>query len=153
MVGNVTLIVSAISVARPPWEVFAYVADPSRFGEWQSGVVSGHVEGGGPPKVGSRCVMTHRIGGSARTSVAEVTQVIAPLAWAIRGLDGPVRADVNVTVDSINGGQSSRVTIRFDFRGHGVGAFLLPMVLRHAREEVPRSCQNLKKRLEADRHR
>jgi uncharacterized protein YndB with AHSA1/START domain len=30
---------SSFEVARPPDEVFAYVADPSRFPEWQDDVV------------------------------------------------------------------------------------------------------------------
>jgi uncharacterized protein YndB with AHSA1/START domain len=142
-------IVAEVNVARPPGEVFAYATDPSRFGEWQSGVVSGHIEGDGPARVGSKCVMTRRIGGAVRTSVSEVTQANPPLAWAVRGLDGPVRADVSLTVDAIDGGGASHVTIRLDFRGHGVGAILLPLVIRQARTEVPLSCRNLKRRLEA----
>ena len=93
--------------------------------------------------------MTRRVGGTVRTSVSEVTQVNPPLAWAVRGLDGPVRADVIVAVDSVNGGAGSHVTIRLDLRGHGPGAILLPLVIRQARKEVPRSCQNLKRRLES----
>lgn len=31
----------------------------------------------------------------------------------------------------------------------GAGAILLPLVIRQARKEVPRSCKNLKRRLEA----
>ena len=141
-------IVAEVNVSRPPREVFAYATDPSRFGEWQPGVVSGHIEGDGPTQVGSRCVMTRRVGGAVRTSVSEVTQVNPPLAWAVRGLDGPVRADVSVTVDSVSGGAGSHVTIRLYFHGHGAGVILLPLVIRQARKEVPRSCRNLKRRLE-----
>jgi carbon monoxide dehydrogenase subunit G len=142
-------IVSEVDIARPREEVFAYVTDPARFGEWQSGVVSGHIEGDGPLQVGSRCVMTRRIGGSNRTSVSEVTQMTPPEDWSIRGIDGPIRADVTVAVAPISDNQGSHVTIRLDFHGHGIGAVLLPMVVRQARKEVPRSCQNLKQRLEA----
>ena len=42
---------SDVEVARPLDEVFGNVTDPSRFGEWQSGVVSGHIEPEGPPMV------------------------------------------------------------------------------------------------------
>jgi len=93
--------------------------------------------------------MTRRIGGSERTSTSEITEFSPPRAWAIRGVDGPIRADVTVTVDPVNDGQGSHVTIRLDFHGHGIGRMLLPMVARQARSEAPRSCQNLKKRLEA----
>jgi uncharacterized protein YndB with AHSA1/START domain len=59
-------IVSTIDVARPPADVFSYVTDPSRFHEWQKGVVNGHMEGPGPPGVGSKCVTTRRIGVAER---------------------------------------------------------------------------------------
>ena len=142
-------IVSDVNIARPPDEVFSYVSDPSRFGEWQSGVVSGHIEGDGPPGVGSKCVMTRRIGGSERTSTSEITQSSPPRIWAIRGIDGPIRANVDVTVEPLSNDLESRVTIRLDFHGHGIGKMLLPMVIRQARKEVPQSCQNLKRRLES----
>jgi uncharacterized protein YndB with AHSA1/START domain len=149
----VTLIMSEVEIARPPREVFGYVTDPSRFGEWQAGVVSGHIEGDGPPGVGSRCVIPRRIGGAERTVISEITQIDPPRAWAIRGVDGPIRADVNVTIDPVSNGQGSHVTIRLDFHGHGIGKVLLPMVVRQARREVPQSCQNLKTRLEAAENR
>jgi uncharacterized protein YndB with AHSA1/START domain len=144
----VALIVSDVEIARPPGEVFAYVTDPSRFGEWQSSVVGGHIEGDGPPKAGSRCITTRRIGGSEQASISEITQVSPPAAWAIRGINGPIRADVNVTVDPVNDGQGSHVSIRLDFHGHGIRKLLLPIVVRQARKEAPQSCQALKKRLE-----
>jgi GNAT superfamily N-acetyltransferase len=93
--------------------------------------------------------MTRHIGGAERTSVSEITQIAPPGAWAIRGVDGPIRADVNVAVEPVSNGPGSHVTIRLDFHGHGIGKVLLPMVVRQARKEVPQSCQNLKKRLEA----
>jgi len=144
----VTLVAADVAISRPPAEVFSYVTDPARFGEWQSGVVSGHIEGDQPPRVGSRCIMTRRIGGSDRTSTSEITELAPPRTWAIRGLDGPVRADVKVSVDPVNDGQGSHVAIQLDFHGHGMGRMLMPMVMRQAREEVPRSCQKLKARLE-----
>ncbi len=142
-----TLIVADVDIARPPDEVFSYVTDPSRFGEWQADVVSGHIEGDSPAEVGSTCTMTRRIGGSERTSTSVVTQIDPPWTWAIRGIDGPIRANVTVTVEPLPE-QRSHVTIQLGFQGHGAGKLLMPMVVRQARKEVPKSCQNLKKRLE-----
>ncbi len=124
---------SDVDIARPPEEVFGYVTDPARFGEWQAGVVSEHVEGHGPPRMGSRCVMRRRIGGAERTVISEITQITPPRAWAIRGVDGPVRAGVNVTAGPVGNGQGSHVTIRPGFHGHGIGKVLLPVVVRQAR--------------------
>ena len=141
-------IVSEVDVARPPEEVFRYVIDPSRFGEWQSGVVSARIDPDGPQAVGSRCVMTRRIGGSDRTSTSEVTEISPPRKWVIHGIDGPIRADVMVAVDPRQDGTQAHVTIQVDFRGYGMGKLIMPMVVREARNEVPQSCQLLKSRLE-----
>jgi uncharacterized protein YndB with AHSA1/START domain len=140
-------IVTDADIARPPAQVFAYVTDPSRFGEWQAGVVSGFNEGG-DATVGGRCVMTRRLGGTTRTFVSEITEADRPRRWAVRGINGPVRATVGVTVEPRQDGRESHVTISMEFTGHGLGRMLLPMVVRQARTEVPRSCQKLKRRLE-----
>ena len=141
-------VVTDIEIARPPGEVFSYVTDPSRFGEWQQGVVSGHIEADGPPGAGSRCVMTRRIGGRERTSTSEITEISPPRTWKIRGLDGPIRANVSVTVEPLAQATRSRVTIQLEFEGHGIGKLLVPLVIRQARKEAPASCQHLKARLE-----
>jgi carbon monoxide dehydrogenase subunit G len=140
-------IVAEVDVARPADEVFRYVTDPSRFGEWQSGVVSAHIEGDGPQAVGSLCIMTRRIGGSERTSTSKVTELSPPRRWAIRGIDGPIRANITVTVDEAD--QGAHVAIEVDFTGHGLGKMILTVVIREAGKEVPESCQKLKSRLEA----
>jgi len=82
-------IVTSIEVDRPAEDVFAYATDPTRFPEWQQGVVSGHMETSGPPTVGATCHTTRRIG-------------------------GPIRAIVEVTVEPLDAGRS-HLTIRVDF--------------------------------------
>jgi uncharacterized protein YndB with AHSA1/START domain len=142
-------IVSEVDVARPPDEVFRYVTDPSRFGEWQEGVVDAHIEGNGPQAVGSLCLMTRRIGGSDRTSTSKITELSPPKTWTIRGIDGPIRANVTVRVEPRQDGAQAHVTLELDFTGHGMGKLILPVVIREARKEVPESCQKLKSRLES----
>ena len=46
-------ITASIDVDRPAEEVFAYATDPSRFSEWQKGVVSGQMETTGAPSLGT----------------------------------------------------------------------------------------------------
>jgi uncharacterized protein YndB with AHSA1/START domain len=143
-------IVSSIEIARPPEEVFAYVTDGSRLGEWQEGVVSSSADGEAPPTVGSRTVTTRRIGRGERTMTMEITEITPPRAWAVRGIDGPVRAIVHGTVDPLDEGGRSRVTIELDFEGHGLGKLLVPLVVRRqAQREMPRNMGKLKERLES----
>ncbi len=142
-------IVSTIEVTRPPEEVFAYVTDPTRLCEWQDGVVSGRMAGGGPPAAGARFTTTTRIGGTEQVSTLEITELEPPRVWTVRGVDGPVRVKVTVTVDPLPGVPGSRVTVALDFDGHGPGRLLVPLVVRpQAARQAPRSCQRLKERLE-----
>jgi hypothetical protein len=143
-------LVSTIDITRPQDEVFAYVTDPATFVEWQAGVVGGSIEGGATPAVGSKCVTTRRIGGAERDSTAEVTKLEPPTSWAVHGIDGPIRATVNVTVEPLDGSARSLVTIEVDFEGHGIGKLLVPLVVRRqARSEMPANCRRLKQRIEA----
>jgi uncharacterized protein YndB with AHSA1/START domain len=143
-------IVTSIEITRPQEEVFSYVTDPSTFSEWQAGVASGSIEGGASPGVGSKCTTTRRIGGAERAVTSEVTKIDPPTRWAIHGVGGPIRAIVDVTVEPVNEGSRSRVTIELDFEGHGIGKLLIPLLVRRqARNEMPANCRRLKERLEA----
>ena len=143
-------IVSSIEIARPHDEVFAYVTDPSTFSEWQAGVVDGSIETGNLPAVGSKCMTTRRIGRAERAVTSEITKLDPPTSWAVHGIDGPIRATVDVTVEPVNGSARSRVTIALDFEGHGIGRLLVPLIVRRqARSEMPANVERLKTRLEA----
>jgi carbon monoxide dehydrogenase subunit G len=145
-------IVASTQVERPAAEVFAYVTDPARFSEWQQGVVDARMEGPAghaQPTVGARCVTTRRIGGANRSSTAELVRFDPPRTWRVEGRDGPVRATVDVLVEPVTDARS-RVTISVDFAGHGIGKFLVPlMVRREARREMPENVAALKRRMEA----
>jgi hypothetical protein len=140
--------VATAEVDRPAVDVFAYATDPARFPEWQAGVVSGRMDGG-DSGVGARCVTVRRIGGAERASSSELVRLDPPLAWAVRGLDGPIRASVDVTVEPL-GEARSKVAIAVDFAGHGIGKLLVPLVVRRqARKEMPANLARLKERLES----
>jgi hypothetical protein len=112
-------------------------------------VISGGVEGDQPPAVGTRCTTTRRIGGRERTATQEITRLTPPRAWSVRGVDGPVRANVDVDVEPLEQSTRSRVTITLNFVGHGIGRLIVPLLVRpQAGKEVPQSCTNLKRRLE-----
>ena len=117
----------------------------------RASVEGGSTEGGTSPHVGAKCTTTRRVGGTARQVTSEITKIDPPTTWGIDGIDGPVRAIVAVTVEAINGGEQSRVTIELlDFEGHGIGKLLVPLVVRRqARNEMPANCRKLKQRLEA----
>jgi Polyketide cyclase / dehydrase and lipid transport len=135
-------------VGRPAAEVFAYATDPARFREWQQGVIDGHQDQPGPAQAGMKCLTTRRIGGANRVVTAEVTHVDAPRTWGVRGIDGPIRATVDVTVEPLTE-TSSRLAIAVDFDGHGIGKLLVPLVRRQAQKEMPANLEALKRHVEA----
>jgi Polyketide cyclase / dehydrase and lipid transport len=144
-------IVTSTEIDRPAAEVFVFATDPARFSQWQKGVVDGHMDGldgAQSPAVGAKCVTTRRIGGANRPSTSELVHIDPPRSWGVRGIDGPIRAAVDVQVDSVSDSRS-RLTISVDFTGHGIGKILVPlMVRREALKEMPENMAALKRLLE-----
>ena len=143
-------IVHDIEINRPPDSVFAYVTDPSRFAEWQDDVAGSHREDDGPPRRGSRIVTTRRIARTTFTQVQEITEIAAPRVWAVRAVEGPIRAHARITVEPLRDGAASRVTFALDFDGPGIGKLLVPQIRRMTEKQAPRSYRNLKQRLEGE---
>src|SRR5919198_5913983 len=142
-------IVNSIEIARRPEDVFSYVTDPSHLPEWQESVVSVRREGDGPAGVGSRAVVTRRIGPREQPMTVELSELNPPSSWAVRGVDGPVRGMAKGTIEPLGDGDRSRVTIALDFETHGIGKLLVPLVVRRqARAEMPINMRKLKERLE-----
>ena len=145
-----TPIITTADIERCAGDVFAYATDPSKFREWQKGVVDGHMDlAAETPAVGDLCSTTRRIGGSNRASTSRLTHIDVPKAWGVHGVDGPIRATVDLTVEPLSENRS-RLTIAVDFEGHGIGKVLVPlMVRREAQKEMPANLATLKQRLEA----
>jgi uncharacterized protein YndB with AHSA1/START domain len=142
-------IIASIEVARPAAEAFAYVIDPSTMSEWQQGCLGGHMDGP-TTRVGSECTTIRKIGGREREVTTTITEYDPPHRWADRGISGPIRAMVAVTVEPLADTSRSRVTIELDFTGHGIGKVLVPLVVRRqAAGEMPENMERLKQRLES----
>jgi uncharacterized membrane protein len=143
------MIVESIEIARRPEEVFAYVDQLERHGEWQEEIVSSKVETEGPTRVGSRATDTRRMPGGPRDISYEIVEHDPPRKTSFRGLEGPVRAVGTVTVEPLDDGSRSRVTLEFDLEGHGIGKLLAPLARRQARKSIPENQLKLKERLES----
>ena len=139
----------SIEISRSPEDVFAYLDDPSRHGEWRSQIVTAEVQTDGPTRVGTRVKQTMRFGRREQSMSYEITEHDPPRSFAFRGLDGPVRPIGHGQVEPVGEGTSSRVTIELDFEGHGLGKLLRPLVVSQARKQVPKDQQQLKERLES----
>ncbi len=99
--------------------------------------------------VGSRVLVTRQIGRRRVPTTMEFVELDPPRSWHVHGVDGPVRPDVRGTIQPLDGGTRSRVTLDVDFEGRGVGRALVPLVVRPmVRKEMPRGEEKLKHLLE-----
>lgn len=86
------------------------------------------MEGDGAPAVADHCRTVRRISGAERPSTSMLVRLEPPRAWSVRGIDGPIRARVDVTVDPLSD-QRSRLSIAVTFDGHGIGRLLVPLIV------------------------
>ena len=56
------------------------------------------------------------------------TVVDAPRPWGVRGIGGPIRGTVDLTVEPLTE-TNSPLTIAVDFHGHGIGKLLVPLIV------------------------
>jgi uncharacterized membrane protein len=144
-----SMITSSVEISRPPKEVFAYLDQLERHGEWQGAIVDVKVQTEGPTGVGSRATETRKVPGGARQFTYEITEHDPPWRVAFRGLDGPVRPIGKVRVQPLDGLTRSRVTLELELEGHGFGKLIAPLARRDAAKRVPQDQARLKELLEA----
>jgi uncharacterized membrane protein len=145
-----TAISESIEINRSPDDVFAYLDDVERHGEWQDQIVAVERQSEGPLHVGSRVRETRRVPGGDRSMTYEVTEHNPPRQSAFRVLDGPVRAVGTISIEPAGDGTRSKLTIAIDFKGHGLaGKVLLPVAKGQARKQIPKDQAKLKELLES----
>ncbi|WP_405527952.1 SRPBCC family protein [Streptomyces avidinii] len=139
----------SIDIDRRPEDVYAYLTDPTHLPEWQDSAVSAVPIGDLPVHIGSKILVTRQIGRRRVPTTMEFVELDPPRSWHVHGVDGPVRPDVRGTVEPLDGGTRSRVTLDVDFEGHGLGRALVPLMVRPmVRKELPRGEEKLKHLLE-----
>jgi carbon monoxide dehydrogenase subunit G len=97
--------VNSVEISRRAEDVFAYVTDPARLPDWQQGVVSARAEG--PVEAGCKVVVTRKVGRAERSMTAEIAELSRPRKWRIRGLDGPIRGNVDGTIEPLGGTETA----------------------------------------------
>jgi uncharacterized membrane protein len=142
------MITDSIEINRSPEDVFAYLDQLDLHGEWQEAIVSSRIDTQGPVGVGTRATDKRKVPGGPRDFTYEITEHEPPRRTAFRGVNGPVRPVGTVTIEPLNDGSRSRLTLEFDLVGYGLGKLLAPLARRDARKSIPRDQQRLKAKLE-----
>ena len=145
------MIRSSIDINRSPNDVFAYVEELDRHGEWQDAIITARKEPPGPTRLGTHNFEMRRIPGGPREIESEIFEYEPPLRIAARGVNGPVRATVVITIEPLDGGSRSRFTLELTLAGRGIGRLFALLARRSARQQVPRDQLRLKSILEGGR--
>jgi carbon monoxide dehydrogenase subunit G len=138
----------SVVVERPAEEVFAYLTDPARIGEWQSSVVSARLDGEGPMRVGARVIETRRLLGKRIDARMEVVEHDPPRRFTIEAVSGPVPFRVRSVLAEVDGGTRLEAVVE----GEPGTFFRLaePLVVRAVERELRGNLQMFKDRLERD---
>lgn len=144
-----TPIVESIEINRRPEDVFAYLDQLDRHKEWDEQIVETRVDTDGPTHVGTRATDTRQLPFGKQDIQYEITEHDPPRRSAFRGLNGSVRPVGSVTIEPLDEGARSRLTLEFELQGHGIGKLLAPIGNRAARKHVPNQQTKMKERLES----
>jgi len=124
-----------IHIARPPAEVFQFLADPENDTRWRSGVLEmKHLSGSG---VGAR--YSQQVAGPGGRPVRadiEITEFNDGRAIAFQTVTGPVRPRGRYTLSSANGGTQLRFEL--DAPVSGIKRLIAPLVQKTMNAEVGR---------------
>jgi hypothetical protein len=143
-------ITESIEINRSPQDVFMYLDDVTRHGEWQEQIVAVEPQEPLPIHVGSKVKETRRVPGGDRSMTYEITEHDPPRQSTFRVLDGPIRAVGTISLEPLGDGSRSRLTFTVEFKGQGIaGRVLLPVARTQARKQIPKDQAKLKALLES----
>jgi uncharacterized protein YndB with AHSA1/START domain len=138
----------SIEIRRSPEDVFNYIADATQRPQWQDAVEKIEVLRSTPEGVGTRVRETRRVQGRSITATWEVTEYEPARRFGFRGVDGPVRPVVSMTLTPLEDATRTQVEIEVGFQTFGIGKLFGVLARRGARQEVPKDGEHLKDRLE-----
>jgi len=141
-------ITGTVEIARSPHEVFEYITDPVRIPEWQPDVRTAGFDDPAAVGVGTRGREVRHVMGSDRSIGWEVTEYRPDQRYGVRGLGGPVRAQVTMDVSPTTNGAGTRLSYGIAFEGHGMGRLIAPLARKAARKDLSATLGRLKRQLE-----
>jgi carbon monoxide dehydrogenase subunit G len=137
----------AVEIARPPTEVYAYLAAPARLAEWQADVEEVRDAPGGPLAAGATFTEVRTFLGKRVESTLEAVVAEPGRELTLRTVSGPVQVSIQHLLDPSGDGTALRVVAEADpGKLLGLGA---PLVRRAAARRARADFERLKAVLEA----
>lgn len=130
----------AVEIARPPAEVYAYLADPAHLPDWQADVEEVRAAAGAPLQAGATFTEVRSFLGKRAESTLEVTAAEPGREFSLRTLSGPVQVEIRHLLEPAGDGTRVRVEAEADpgkLFGLG-GPFLRKAAERRARGDFER---------------
>jgi uncharacterized protein YndB with AHSA1/START domain len=123
---------ATVEVARPRDEVFAYVADPRSFPEWNSAVASVEALSRPAPAVGARYLMRRRLPTGPASNELAIVAWAPPDTFVVRTTSGPTPFTYNYRFADTARGTAVRLLAEIELPGTG------PLIGRFAARAVKR---------------
>jgi len=136
-----------IEIERSPADVFAYLADVSHLTEWQSGVHSAAIEGGGEARVGARVRESRTLLGKEHATTLEIVELDPPRLFTLKALDGPALITVRHELEP--SGDGTELTVVVEGEVKHLPGFALGLAARGAERQFRKDVERLKRVLEA----
>lgn len=143
-------VVRRTTLAAPPDEVFAYLADLERLSEWQAGVMSARRTDAGPMGVGATALVTRDVMGNRIEAPLTVTEYGPPHHVAIGSEVSGVAALATLDLAPANAGRATDLTVAMEIRGSGLTGLMEGVIASAAGADIEVSLERLRRRF-ADR--
>jgi carbon monoxide dehydrogenase subunit G len=144
--SSTTDFTASVRVARPAEDVFAYIADPRNFPEWNSAVDSVVAASPRAPGVGMLYVMRRQLPSGRATNELEIIAHDSPGTFAIRTTSGPTPFVYRFRVEPADGG--ARITLTAEVELAGLASIAGPLVTRAVKRGVDANLATLRAILE-----
>ena len=137
----------AVEIARPPAEVWAYLADPSHLPDWQEDVEEVRDAPGGPLGAGATFTEVRSFLGKRAESTLEVTAADPGRELSLRTVSGPVQVSISHRLEPAGDGTLVFVEAEADAgKLLGLGG---PLLRKAAERRARSDFERLKALLEA----
>ena len=136
-----------IEIGRTPEEVFAFLTDVSNVIDWQTGVRSAEIVGGGEPRLGARIVESRHLLGRDLETTLEIAGYEPPRLFSLRALDSPVPFNVRHELAPV--GERTRLTVVIESDSRLLPGFATGLVARRVEKQFRKDFERLKHLLEA----
>jgi uncharacterized protein YndB with AHSA1/START domain len=137
--SSISSFATTIHIRQPVEHVFARVADPSGFPDWNSAVESVHASGG-------RYLMHRRLPGGRATNELEIIERQPPTAFTVRTTSGPTPFVYRYRFEPTDGG--TLVTLLADVELPGLAALAGPVATHAIKRGVDANLATLRSILE-----